>query len=64
MAETTTPPCCEAWEAWAGDANWFVDAEGIRRMPHLAGTHHRFNYCPSCGAPRRSAIVVPSADDQ
>jgi hypothetical protein len=27
-------------------------------MPHLHGTHHRFNYCPSCGAERRSAIVV------
>ena len=58
MAEITTPPCCEAWESWAESANWFVDTEGTYRMPHLKGTRHRFNFCPSCGAERRSAIVV------
>lgn len=58
MIETTTPSCCEAWDDWADSAAWFVDIEGIYRMPHLQGTHHRFNYCPSCGAKRRSAISV------
>ena len=58
MTETTTPPCCEAWKPWADSAAWFIDDDGIYRMPHLHGTHHRFNYCPSCGAKRRSAIVV------
>jgi len=56
---STTPPCCEAWTAWADSANWFVDNVGVYRMPHLKGTRHRFNFCPSCGAERRSAIVVP-----
>lgn len=60
MAETTTPPCCEAWESWAASVNWFVDSEDIYRMPHLEGTRYRFNFCPSCGAERRSAIVVPA----
>ena len=27
-------------------------------MPHLKGTRHRFNFCPSCGAERRSVIIV------
>jgi hypothetical protein len=27
-------------------------------MPHLKGTRHRFNFCPSCGSERRGAIVV------
>lgn len=60
MSEETTSPCCEAWESWSESANWFVDDTGTYRMPHLAGTHFRFNFCPSCGAERRYAIVVPS----
>jgi hypothetical protein len=60
MAERTTPECCEARESWADSANWFGDTEGVYRIPHLTGTRHRFNFCPSCGAERRSAIVVPT----
>jgi hypothetical protein len=58
MVEITTPPCCTAWENWADSAAWFVDTENIYRIPHLIGTHHRFNFCPSCGAERRHAIFV------
>ena len=58
MTERTTPSRCEAWESWAGFANWFVDDKGTYRMPHLEGTHHRFNFCPSRGAERRSAIII------
>jgi hypothetical protein len=28
-------------------------------MPHLAGTRYRVNYCPTCGAERRSATSTP-----
>jgi hypothetical protein len=59
MLQTTTPPCCEAWDEWAKSAGWFIDTQDIHRMPHLLGTRHRFNYCPSCGAERRSAIICP-----
>ena len=55
-----TPPCCEAWPAWADFAAWYADEDDptVWLMPHLAGTHHRVNFCPSCGAERRSAITA------
>lgn len=56
----STPPCCEAWPEWADSAAWYVDENetNILLMPHLLGTRHRFNYCPSCGAERRSVIMI------
>lgn len=55
-----TPPCCEAWPAWADVAAWYVDEDDPRvlLMPHLVGTHHRFNFCPNCGAERRSVAAL------
>lgn len=56
-----TSPCCEAWPAWANSVAWHA-LEGdptVLVMPHLAGTRHRLNYCPSCGADRRSATSTP-----
>lgn len=57
---TPTPPCCEAWPSWAAVAGWAYDVEDgrVRLMPHLRGTRHRFNYCPSCGADRRDTVAV------
>lgn len=54
-----TPPCCEAWISWAAEAAWHAldDDPSILVMPHAAGTRHRFNFCPSCGAERRSAVM-------
>lgn len=59
MAERSTPPCCEAWESWASAAAWYADEDDpkVLLMPHLAGTRHRFNFCPSCGAERRTAVL-------
>jgi hypothetical protein len=54
MTETTTPPCCEAWEDWLESVAWFADIESACRMPHLKDIYHPFNYCPSCGAERRN----------
>ena len=57
-----TPPCCEAWKAWEEEAAWYQldDHPQVFVMPHLLHTRHRFNYCPSCGAKRRSAIrIIP-----
>ena len=56
-----TPSCCEAWPAWADSAAWYAlqDDPTVLVMPHLAGTRHRLNYCPSCGAERRSATSTP-----
>jgi hypothetical protein len=54
MTETTTPPCCEAWEDWLESVAWFADIESACRMPHLKDVYHPFNYCPSCGTERRN----------
>jgi hypothetical protein len=55
-----TPPCCEAWPSWADFAAWYCDQDDPTYwlMPHLAGTPYRFNYCPSCGADRRSTTTT------
>jgi hypothetical protein len=61
MSTHPTPPCCDAWPAWADDAAWYAyeDDPTVLIMPHLAGTRYRVNYCPTCGAERRSATSTP-----
>ncbi len=57
---STTPDCCEAWSTVRELLDWFVfeDWPGVCAMPVLPGSEHglRVNFCPVCGAERRSAI--------
>lgn len=57
MSNHPTPPCCDAWPAWADSVAWYPmeDDPTVLVMPHMAGTRHSVNYCPGCGAERRSA---------
>jgi len=56
--DATTKDCCDAWVAIRPRLGWyeFDDDPGVYAMPCVAGTIFRVNYCPICGAQRRSAI--------
>lgn len=60
MTTPSTPDCCDVWERIKGRFSWFDfdDEPGCSAMPSLLahGTYWRINFCPSCGAPRRSTI--------
>ena len=54
----TTPDCCESWSIIRPSLGWFEfqDWPGVFTMACLAGHERRVNFCPACGAERRSAI--------
>ena len=60
MSTSSTPHCCYVWPKIAGRFCWFeLDGEpDVSVMPCLFANNEywRVNYCPSCGAPRRSTI--------
>jgi hypothetical protein len=66
MSTPSTPDCCEVWPQIRGRFGWFdfEDEPTVSAMPSLfgEGQHWRVNYCPSCGAPRRSTIWNRSAE--
>jgi hypothetical protein len=55
---STTEDCCAAWVAIRPHLKWysFVDDPGVYTMPSIPESGYRVNYCPSCGAVRRSSI--------
>jgi hypothetical protein len=60
MTTTSTPDCCKVWPTIRGHFSWFdfEDEPEVSAMPSLLadGQYWRVNFCPSCGAKRRSTI--------
>ena len=63
---TSTPDCCDVWPAIRGRFAWFdlADNKDISVMPSLIneGIYFRVNFCPACGAERRSTVWNRSED--
>lgn len=58
----TTPDCCDIWPKIRDSFAWFQfdDYRNVYAMPCIEDVEckpvWRVNYCPSCGAERRSVV--------
>ena len=61
MEFTETPHCCEVWPKIVGAFEWFAFENNPEYlvMSNIRTTESawRINFCPSCGAERRMAIL-------